>query len=332
MDELWNRIQERQPEFKRDMALVEEELIKSIPSEQPNLLYNASKHLIKTGGKRIRPAILLLAYRAVNGKGDVERALPIAAAVELIHTATLIHDDIIDKSTMRRRTQTVNDRWGNEAALIAGDLLFSKAFGIIGSHEDRKLSEVMSRACMSLAEGEVLEMLHTGNIGMTEEVYLEIIERKTASLFEACAECGAILAGADEKQLNALTQYGYYLGVGFQIVDDILDVIAGEFKLGKPIGLDITLGKPTLVVLHALKVASDGERKALEKIIKGEVNSASDINEALEIIKGTNSISYASKRAKSLIKKAKTGLEGLKDSTAKKALELVADYAISRDF
>ncbi|MFQ5816004.1 MAG: polyprenyl synthetase family protein, partial [Candidatus Hydrothermarchaeaceae archaeon] len=265
MDELWTKIQELQPDFRRGTALVEDELIKSIPSDQPNVLYNASKHLIKTGGKRIRPAIVLLSYRAVNGDRDIELALPIAVAVELIHTATLIHDDIIDKSSMRRRAQTVNARWGNDAALIAGDLLFSKAFGMIGSHEERRLSEIMSSACMRLAEGEVLEILHTGDVEMTEEVYLEIIERKTASLFEACAKCGAILGGADDDEVETLSRYGYHLGIGFQIVDDILDFIAGEFKLGKPMGLDITLGKPTLVILHALKVASDGERDVLER-------------------------------------------------------------------
>ncbi len=332
MDELWTEIQELQPDFMKDMALVEDELIKSVPSDQPTVLYNASKHLIKTGGKRIRPAMVLLSQRAVNGSSDIEEAMPIAVAVELIHTATLIHDDIIDKSSMRRRTQTVNARWGNDAALIAGDLLFSKAFGMIGAHEEKRLSQIMSRACMRLAEGEVLEMLHTGDVEMTEEVYLEVIERKTASLTEASSKCGAVLGGADDDEVEALASYGYHLGAGFQIMDDILDVIAGEFKLGKPIGLDITLGKPTLIILHALKVAKDGEKEALEKILKGEISSKSDVKEALEIVKGTNSISYTSKRAKSLIEKAKSGLSELDDSKAKQALELIADYAISRDF
>ncbi len=332
MDELWTEIQELQLDFREAMSLVEDELAKNLPSDQPAVLYNASKHLIRRGGKRIRPALVLLAYRAVNGRKDLGWALPIALAVELIHTATIIHDDIIDRSSMRRGVPTVNARWGNDAAVIAGDLLFSKAFGMIGSHEDRRLSEVMSSACMRLAEGEVLEMLHTGDVKMTEEVYLEIIERKTASLFEACTRCGAMLGGASADEVKALARYGHHLGVGFQIADDILDVIAGEFKLGKPIGLDVTLGKPTLVVLHAMKVAGDGEKETLERIMRGVPNSTSDVNGALEIIKGTNSISYASKRARSFIEKAKTDIAELRDSKAKQALELVADYAISRDF
>jgi len=332
MDELWTEIQNLQPDFPKAMTLIEAELIESIPSEQPTVLYNASKHLIRTGGKRIRPVMLLLAHRAVNGNGSLNGALPIAVAIELIHTATLIHDDIIDKSSMRRRAQTVNARWGNDAALIAGDLLFSKAFGMVGTHKDPRLSAIMSRACMKLAEGEILDMLHTGDVEMTEEVYLEVVERKTASLTEAASKCGAVLGGADDEGIEALANYGYNLGAGFQIMDDILDVISGEFKLGKPIGLDITLGKPTLVILHALKVASDSEKEALEKILKGEIKSNSEVKEALEIVKGTNSIEYATKRAKSLIKRAKSSLEVLEDSNAKKALELVADYAVSRDF
>lgn len=332
MDELWTRIQKLQPDFRMSMARVEEELTKNLPSDQPSVLYSAARHLIRRGGKRIRPALVLLAHRAANGKRDINWVLPIAVAVELIHTATIVHDDIIDKSPLRRGTQTVNAQWGNDAALIAGDLLFSKAFGMIGSHEDRRLSEVMSRACMRLAEGEVLEVLHTGDVEMTEEVYLEIIERKTASLFEACTRCGAILGGASEDEIAMLSRYGYQLGTGFQIADDILDVIAGEFKLGKPIGLDVTLGKPTLVVLHAIKATGDGEREILERIMRGEVSSSSDVNGALEIIKGTNSIQYASKRARFFIERAKKEIGGLRDSRAKEALELVADYAISRDF
>ncbi|MEE8167852.1 MAG: polyprenyl synthetase family protein [Candidatus Hydrothermarchaeales archaeon] len=332
MDELWSKIQELQQDFIEGLSLVKEELLRSIPSDQPRVLYNASRHLISTGGKHIRPALAILSFRAADTDGDLSKILSIATATELIHTATIIHDDIIDKSIKRRGAKTVNTRWGNDAALIAGDLLFSKAFGMIGSHENRELSEIISNACMKLAEGEVLEMLHTGDTDMTEEVYMEVIERKTAALFEACTKCGAILGGASNSDIEALARYGYHLGTGFQMIDDILDVIAGEFKLGKPIGLDITLGKPTLIVLHALKVTENGERETLEKIMRGKVTSDSDAKMALEIVKNTNSIDYASERARSLIHRAKLDIKGLKDSNAKKALELVADYTIDRDF
>ncbi len=332
MDDLWDQIEALQGDFKSAMALVEKDLFSTMPRDQPRALYSASRHLIKTGGKRIRPALIVLSSMAAGKRVDVSKVLPIAAAVELIHTATLVHDDIIDKSAMRRGTQTVNAQWGNDAALIVGDLLFSKAFGIIGSHKDRKLSSIIARACAKLAEGQVLEMLHTGDIDMTEEVYLEIIERKTASLFEACTRSGALLGGASPQNVEALAKYGYYLGTGFQIADDILDVISGEFKLGKPIGSDIALGKPTLVLLHALKCASDGERKTLENIMRGKMNSGSYVKKALTIVKSTNSIDYASRRARDLAKRARAELSVLPDSTARKALELVAEYAVSRDF
>ncbi len=332
MDELWDRIESLNGDFKRAMALVERDLLRKMPRDQPRALYAASQHLIKTGGKRIRPALIMLSYMAAGNKTDLSKVLPVAAAVELIHTATLVHDDIIDKSAMRRGTRTVSAQWGNDAALVVGDLLFSKAFGIIGTQENRELSAIIARACTKLAEGEVLEMLHTGDIDITEEVYLEIVERKTASLFEACTRCGALLGGASKDAVEALARYGYYLGTGFQIADDILDVISGEFKLGKPIGSDIALGKPTLVLLHALKCASDGEKQTLERIMRGEMNSGSYVKKALKIVRSTNSIDYASKRARSLVERARAELDDLPDSKAKEALELVAEYAINRDF
>lgn len=331
MDELWRNIQSVKKDFKREVELVERALRLSMPDSTPATLYSASKHLI-TGGKRIRPILLALSFGAVNCKKSIEHVLPIAVAVELIHTATIIHDDILDKSARRRGVETVNAKWGDDVALIAGDLIFSRAFGLVAAHGNKKVGEVISHACRRLAEGQVLENMHTGDIKMTEEVYLEIIERKTAALFEACTKCGAILGGGSEEEIEALSRYGYLLGIGFQMTDDILDVNAGEIKLGKPIGMDVGLGKPTFVILHALKAANNKDKKTLEKMLHGKKNSIADVKKALEIIRGTNSVEYASRRARWFIAGAKKELGVLKDTDSKKALELIADYAASREF
>jgi geranylgeranyl pyrophosphate synthase len=332
MDELWKVLESLNQGFREEMKLIDRKLILSIPNASPSVLYKASRHLIETGGKRIRPTLLMLSHNAVSRERDIDRVVPIAIAVELIHTATIIHDDIIDLSSLRRGAQTVNAKWGNDVALVAGDLIFSRAFGLIAAQENKRVAEVIYKACRRLAEGQVLEAMHTADIKMTEEVYLEIIERKTASLFEACTRCGAILGGGDEKEIQALSRYGFLLGVGFQMIDDVLDINAGELKLGKPVGVDVSLGKPTFVILHALKEASTRDRKILEATINSKNASARDIKKALDIIKGTNSIEYAKERAASFITRAKRELRALKDSEAKSALLCIADYAVNRDF
>jgi geranylgeranyl diphosphate synthase type I len=307
------------------MAFIEGELTYCILDSCPKVLYDASKHLIKKG-KRIRPALAVLSYFAVGeGDKDIGYIAPLAIALELIHTATIIHDDIIDKSSFRRGISTVNAKWGNETALLAGDLVFSKAFGLVGKYEDERVIGAISNACIKLAEGEVLETIHTGNVDMTEEVYLEIIERKTASLFEACAKCGAMLGGGSEAEVDRLSRYGYLMGIGFQMIDDVLDVVSGESTLGKPVGADIALGRPTVVVLHALRA---GE-KELKEIIQ---RPSKDIKKIFKIIEKTGSIKYAKNRAISFIEKAKKELGILPNSAAKKSLELIADYAVKRKF
>ena len=332
METLWQLVEDVYPGFREEMNKIESLLVDSIPRGTPTELYDASRHLILTGGKRIRPALVLLSYRAVNPEGEVSYIAPVAVGIELIHTATIIHDDIIDLATMRRGVETVNARWGNDIAILAGDLIFSRAFGFIGVHPVRKLSEVVSRACMLLAEGEVLETLHTGNASLTEEVYLEIVERKTASLFEASAACGALAGGGDEREVAVLSRFGYLLGIGFQMTDDLLDVVSGENVLGKKVGMDISLGKPTFVILHALRNATDADRKELEKILRKKNKGDADVRRALEIFEASGSIEYASRRAKHFIEKAKRELGQLRSTPARRALEVIAEYAIRREF
>lgn len=332
VDELWNTLESLNHGVKKQMEALDRELIQSLPQGSPLVLYKASRHLIEKGGKRIRPTLLMLSHNAVSKDKDPERYASIAIALELIHTATIIHDDIIDLSSLRRGVKTVNAQWGNDVALVAGDLIFSRAFGLIAAQENSEVANEIYRACRRLAEGQVLEAMHTADTKMTEEVYLEIIERKTASLFEACTKCGAILGEGKEEEIHGLGRYGFFLGIGFQMIDDVLDISAVEPRLGKPVGADISLGKPTFVILHALKEASEKDREALENIITRKNVPLEEVKNALKIIKGTNSLEYAKKRAAFFISKAKKELKVIKDSPAKAALQCIADYAVKRDF
>jgi len=319
--------------FANEMGNINMAIGRTIGNADPESLYKASRHLLKLGGKRIRPALVELSFRAVNRNGkDINYILPIAVAVELIHTATIIHDDIIDKNSVRRGAKTVNAEWGDDTAILAGDLIFSRAFGLVGSHEKKELSRILSLACIKLAEGEVLETYHTGDVDMTEEVYLEIIERKTASLFEASTKCGALLGEGTGEEVEALSRYGYLMGIGFQMTDDVLDVVAGQGVLGKPPGTDISLGKVTLVALHSLRMTNGQEKRELERIIKKERNTKEEISKALNIITESGAVKYSLKRARSFIERAKGELDVLEDTEAKKTLQLIADRATTREF
>ena len=314
--------------FKDEVEYVERELYEAFNGRFPDKLYRASEHLISAGGKRIRPVLVILSAKAFDDSKAIDYISPVAVAVELIHTATLIHDDIIDSAEKRRNIETVNKKFGNELAILAGDLLFSKAFELIGSHEINEISRIIGKACEELAQGETLEIEHIGNTYITEEVYLEIIEKKTASLFRACAESGALLGGAKRKEAKALGNFGYYLGISFQLIDDILD-ITGDEKLGKPIGKDVEQRKVTLAMIHAMKNSDKGEelRKMIEK---GEVENGS-IKDLFEMLSSSGSIDYVFRRAEYFANKAKNELK-IKDSDAKKALLEICDSAVYREF
>lgn len=315
--------------FREDIEYVESELYRIFNGRFPEKLYSASEHLINAGGKRIRPILVILSARAFDSEKSIGYISPIAIAVELIHTATLIHDDIIDDAEKRRKMETVNKKFGNELAILAGDLLFSKAFEFVGSHEINEISKIIGKACEQLAQGETLEIAHVGNTYITEEVYLEIIEKKTASLFRACAESGALLGGANKEQAKALGNFGYYLGISFQLVDDILD-ITGDEKLGKPIGKDIAQRKITLAMIHAMKKSEKGEK--LRKMIeKGNTNNNA-LKDVFEILSDSGSIDYVFKRAEYFAKKAKSELGIVENSEAKKALLEICDSAVYREF
>jgi octaprenyl-diphosphate synthase len=298
-------------------ALVEQMLDQAIES-QVNLLYVASGHVIRAGGKRMRPRLVMLAYAAVGGS-DPSQAVPVAAAMELLHTASLVHDDINDHSDLRRGRATVNARWGNSAALLAGDFLFSKVMKL-ACEFDVRIIRLLANTCLKIIEGETRQMLCLGDLAMDEETYLTIVREKTASLFAACTESGGILAAAPAHQIEALATYGLNLGIAFQIRDDALDCLGKPDELGKPVAADLRQKIVNLAVLQA--VSKSGRFR--------ELLLAGDIDPALELLHDMGCLEYALARAHEYAQRAKEALSTLPGSDARVELLDLADFAVSR--
>jgi geranylgeranyl diphosphate synthase type I len=235
---------------------------------EPTLLYKAARHIIDAGGKRLRPYLVLKSCKLVGGRE--KDAIPTAAALELLHTFTLIHDDIMDEDEKRRGLSTVHVKWGVPTAIVAGDFLFAKVFETITKHTDPRqvpsecilqVIRGISEATIAICEGQTLDMMFESRKNVSEDEYFEMIQGKTAALFEVSARCGGILGGAKKRQVKNLGKFGYYAGLAFQLIDDVLGLTADEKILGKPVGSDIREGKRTLITVHALKNASKTQRK-----------------------------------------------------------------------
>ena len=298
-------------------------------------LYDASGHILDSGGKRVRPQLAILAYLATDGQ-DVESVSPLAAAVELVHTATLVHDDINDHSELRRGRPAVHSIWGRTFALLTGDYLFAKVFALMAPY-GADYNVVMADACVALVEGETIQAIAAKKGEMNEEVYKQIIERKTASLFEAATIMGAKFSGSDDETVEHLRKYGRYLGMAFQVVDDILDLIGDPEKMGKPKGLDLeqnrgvamtTNGNGNGNVMYADggdyrngAIGGDGMSKMPHEVVQ-------DIAEKLE---GTNAIELAKLQAQNLGERARAELMHLPPSPARDDLEHFIDLVLNRD-
>ncbi|MDM7935224.1 MAG: polyprenyl synthetase family protein [Methanothrix sp.] len=316
-------------ELERRASLVSGAIERLLPVLHPRGLYEASRHLVGSGGKRLRPSMLLLAAEAV-GK-DAESLVPAAVSIELIHSFTLIHDDIMDNADVRRGRPSVHRVWGVSGAILAGDTLYSKAFQALGMADAEpalilKAMNVLSRTCTAICEGQWLDMEFEGREGVSEEEYLEMIEKKTGVLYGASASIGALLAGASDEVVRHLDLFGRLTGMGFQIQDDVLDLVASEKALGKRRGGDLVEGKKTLIVIHALsqgiKVDPFGRKDA----------SADQIEEAISRLEECGSIGYAKGRAAEMVERGKEALEVLPDSRAKATLLELADYMIRRRY
>lgn len=300
-----------------ELGLVEDALREAVVSNV-GLLSEASQHIVCSGGKRLRPRMVLLSYKAVGGR-DVAQVLPLAVAVELVHTASLIHDDINDHSDVRRGQASVNARWGNGLALLVGDSIFVKLLDQIAIFNARVI-RVLAGCCAAIVEGETLQMLHLGDVEMAEETYLAIVAQKTGALFSACGELGGLLAGGTEEQVGALRDYGLNVGIAFQIRDDTLDLVGRSEELGKPVAGDLRQGKVSLATLFAL----DRSREA------GEVLFADAPARATRLLRNTGAIEYAMSKAREYAEGAKKALAVLPASEARAALCEMADFAFAR--
>ncbi len=320
-------------EIKKRADFFNGQLEKFLKNGFPETLYDAARHLPLAGGKRLRPCMAMISCESV--KGDVLNTIPLTIALELVHNFTLVHDDIMDKSKLRRGNPSVHIKYGEPTAIMAGDLLFAKAFESMHKiNNDLKVFKNVEFGLIDcireICEGQQLDMEFEERNNVTEDQYLEMIRKKTAVFFQYAAEAGAILGGGSREQANALNQYGLLLGLGFQIWDDYLDITSDEETLGKDIGNDIRNGKKTLIAVHSINNAENDDKKIFEEIFGNKDATDEEINKIYDIFKKTGSITYAKKTALKYVDDAKKSIEILPDTESKQLLMNIADYAIER--
>ena len=290
------------------------------------LIEQMGEYIINSGGKRLRPVIAVLAARACGYEGDKHYLT--AAIIEFIHTATLLHDDVVDSSDLRRGKETANSIWGNEASVLVGDFIFSRAFEMMVQVGDMRVMDILSTTSNTIAEGEVLQLMNCNDPETTEEKYMQVIRSKTAKLFGAAAQIGALLAGKSMQEENLLERYGNHLGTAFQLIDDVLDYRADTETMGKNVGDDLAEGKPTLPIIHAIKNASDDEAKKIGKII--ENGDRDSLEFVMSIIQQSKAPEYTESVAMQEAEKAKQSLHWLPESDYKTALSSLAEFSVSR--
>lgn len=316
-------------ELERRAALVTATIEKLLPVMHPRGLYEASRHLVDSGGKRLRPSMLLLAAEAAGG--EALALAPAAVSIELVHNFTLIHDDIMDNADVRRGRPAVHKIWGQSGAILAGDTLYSKAFQVLGmtaASPERILGamNMLSRTCTAICEGQWLDMEFESKDRVTENEYMEMIEKKTGVLYGASAGMGALLAGAPLEVVRALDEFGRLTGMGFQLQDDVIDLLTPEEVSGKKQGGDLIEGKKTLIMIHAF--AND----VVVPVFSKKDASAEEIFRSISILEGSGSIEYARSRAEEMVVQGKRALDVLPPSPAKETLLELADYMIRRRY
>lgn len=312
----------------KDMEKVNAEIISQLNSDVP-LVNQLGFYIIQSGGKRIRPMIALLAAQAL-GYFD-KNVTTCAAFVEFIHTATLLHDDVVDESDLRRGRNTANAEFGNAASVLVGDFIYTRAFQMMTELNSLAVLRVMSDATNVIAEGEVQQLMNVNNPETTEADYMKVIYSKTARLFEVATQCAAIISSATTEQEQALQKYGRYLGTAFQLVDDVLDYSANSQALGKNIGDDLAEGKPTLPLLHAMHNGNKQQSALIADAI-AQGGKREILNEVLEIMEEHKSLDYAMRRAREEAQKAVDEIALLPDSEYKQALISLAYISVDRQY
>jgi octaprenyl-diphosphate synthase len=308
-----------------DMRAVDALILRRLHSDVA-LINQIGHYIVNSGGKRLRPLLVLLAARACGYTGD--RHVDLAAVVEFIHTATLLHDDVVDGSELRRNRDTANAVWGNDASVLVGDFLYSRAFEMMVAVERMRIMDILSHATNRIAEGEVLQLLNTHDPATNEARYMEVIDRKTATLFQAAARLGAVIADGPREVEEALASYGLALGIAFQLVDDALDYNADSAEIGKNVGDDLDEGKPTLPVIRAIAIGTQGQGALLRRAI--EEGGREHIDAVLAAIADTGAIAYTTQLARTYAQHAKEALAVLPSPPYREALGVLAGFAVSR--
>ena len=311
-----------------DMQKVNEAILAQLNSEV-TLINQLGYYIIQSGGKRIRPMIAALSANALGYRG--EQHITCAAFIEFIHTATLLHDDVVDESAMRRGNPTANAEFGNAASVLVGDFIYTRAFQLMTQLNSLKILQIMSEATNVIAEGEVQQLMNICDPNTTEENYMRVIYSKTARLFEASTQTAAIVANATAEQELALQDYGRYLGTAFQLVDDVLDYSANAIQLGKNVGDDLAEGKPTLPLLHAMHHGNETQAQLIRKTIE-QGGNRDVLDEVLAIMNEYQSLDYAMARAKQEAQKAVDAIQILPENEYKQALISLAYLSVDRTY
>lgn len=310
-----------------EFAAVNTTILNQLHSNVP-LVENIGHYIVDAGGKRLRPLLVLLVAKALNYSGS--RHIDMAVIIEFIHTATLLHDDVVDLSQLRRGRATANAQWGNAPSVLVGDFLYSRAFQMLVSLGDLRIMSVMANATNIIAEGEVLQLVLAGDINANEAIYRKVIQCKTAQLFEAAAECSALLSGAHEETTQELRKYGQHLGTAFQLIDDMLDYSGATEDMGKNIGDDLAEGKPTLPLIYTLLHGSDAETAVIRHAISSK--TAENLDQIVALVQHNGALEYTQQAAMREVESALACLDYLPPTRWKEELVALAQFAVSRRF
>ena len=310
-----------------DLSLVNDMIIKELHSEV-GLVENIGHYIVDAGGKRLRPILVLLTARCLEYQE--QRHIDLATIIEFIHTATLLHDDVVDMSALRRGRPTANAQFGNAPSVLVGDFLYSRAFQMLVRLGSMEIMAILSDTTNVISEGEVQQLINAKNPSVSEQDYLTVIHKKTAALFEAACRTGAVLAGAGEEQKQAAFLFGHHLGLAFQLIDDLLDYEGDQAALGKNIGDDLAEGKPTLPLIHAMAHTEGAEQELIrDAITNGRVDHLADI---VALIRRCGSLDYTRGKAQEHAQKAELALGALPDNSWRKAMEELARFSVTRAY
>ncbi len=311
-----------------DMSAVNQLIYERLRSDVA-LVNQLGFYIVNGGGKRIRPLLTVLAARALNYQGD--KHIILAAIIEFIHTATLLHDDVVDESTLRRGKDTANEVFGNQASVLVGDFLYTRSFQMMVDIDKMTVMRILADATNVIAEGEVMQLMNCNNPDTTEDSYMQVIYCKTARLFEAATQLAAVVADKDEQIIESMRLYGMHLGTAFQLIDDVLDYGAGASEdLGKNIGDDLSEGKPTLPLIHVINTGSDEQKTLIRDAIKNRTGM-DNLAAVMQALKDTKALEYATQKAQEEAQKAIDAIAFLPESEHKQALESLARIAVERN-